>query len=158
MECYEQGRRMSTMMGDRRGECDVLGWLGMLLSDMGRVDEATATHRASLVVSSEIGYWQHAGTYLAKLGRILDEKGDTKEADAAFTEGEAIVRRVGNPACIGILLADRAVAAARRGDPAAARFLLAETEGCAAMFDAAATSEIGVALTRARAMIEGTAR
>jgi len=153
LEHYQQALAIAREMGDRRSEGVTLGNLGDLLFFQG--DRLAAeTH---LLLAIEIGdetVPAAAGAYRGSLALIRAQQGAFDEARTLISQGEPQVRGVYRME-LGKLLCKKAKIEHLAGDPAAAALALAEAQVIAEELGADPESELGAALTEARALLSG---
>ena len=97
---------------------------------------------------------RYEGQFLGYLGLLHARQGRQKDAQHCLDSGEALLRSVSDRFGLGVHLTSLAEARQLAGDAAAARASLAAATTIAAEVGAGPTSEIGLALTRVRALFE----
>ncbi len=70
------------VMGESRGEVDVLGWLGLVLADLGRSEEAAGYAGAALALAQQVGDPHSIAPVLSVLALIEHRRGHLDEAEA----------------------------------------------------------------------------
>ena len=94
------------------------------------------------------------GLFQGYLGLLHARQGRHDDAQACLDAGEALLRSVSDQLGLGVLLSSRAEAHHHAGDAAAAKASLAAAATIAAEVGAGPASEIGLALARARELID----
>ena len=139
-------------VGNRRNEGVVLGSLGILHLEQGRMEEAHTHLQDALAVHREVGNRHFEGYVLGRLARVHALQGALLLATTLLDRGETLAREVGDPTVIAELLSVRAEVAWRGGDPDAARDVLAEARSVETVGNAETAREIA----RVQALLDGT--
>jgi hypothetical protein len=79
LACYERQLAISLEIGDRGGECAVLGNLGNVHAKMGNSQQAIAYYEQSLIVARVIGERAGEAAISWKLGEEMVKQGDLGE-------------------------------------------------------------------------------
>jgi tetratricopeptide (TPR) repeat protein len=132
----------------------VLVDLGELFLEEGRLDEAAAHLEPALAIHREAGNRKFEGITLGRIGRLVAERGRIEESRACFDAGAQLLREVSSPAELGELLAARAVVERGAGAFDVARRALDEAEALASSMNSPPSSNLGGAITRARAALD----
>jgi predicted ATPase/DNA-binding winged helix-turn-helix (wHTH) protein/Tfp pilus assembly protein PilF len=135
-------------------ECVVRCNLGIVLERLARPDEALAQFEAAVRIARSLGELRYEGQFQGYLGQLHARQGRHEEALRCLNSGEALLRSVSDRLGLGVLLTCRAEAHHLAGDAAAATASLAAAATIAAEVGAGPASEIGLALARARALID----
>jgi predicted ATPase/DNA-binding winged helix-turn-helix (wHTH) protein len=119
---YEAALAAHRQVGDRGHEGVVLGYLGMWLSDHGRIDEARAHQEAALALHKALGNRRLEGVTLGNLGILFGRGGGLGADMGAYLEaGLAIHREVGDRRGEGITLGNLGIHHQWRGRREAAQ-------------------------------------
>ncbi|MGW1073498.1 tetratricopeptide repeat protein, partial [Streptomyces sp. NPDC002537] len=81
-------------LGDRHGEGNALGNLGIALTEVRRFEEAVTTHTQAAAVFRELGDRHGEGRALGNLGSVLTEVRRFEEAITAHTQAAAVFREL----------------------------------------------------------------
>ena len=135
-------------------ECVVRCNLGIVLERLARPDEALAQFEAAVRIARSLGELRYEGQFQGYLGQLHARQGRHEDAWRCLDSGEALLRSVSDQLGLGVLLTCRAEAHHLAGDAAAAKASLAAAATIAAQVGAGPASEIGLALARARALID----
>jgi predicted ATPase/class 3 adenylate cyclase/Tfp pilus assembly protein PilF len=141
-------------LGHVRLECIVLCNLGIVLEALARPDHARSRFEAAMGIARALGDSRAEGQVLGYLGLLHARQGRHADARRCLDSGEALLRAASDLMGLGVLLSGRAEALHLAGDAAAASAALADAMTLAAEVGAGPSSEIGVALARARALVE----
>ncbi|WP_141706390.1 tetratricopeptide repeat protein, partial [Methanosarcina sp. A14] len=77
---FQESLKISRQIGDRRGECAVLGKLGNACSDVGEVKKAIEYYERALFISHEVGDQHSDGVLLGNLGSSYLHLGEVTKA------------------------------------------------------------------------------
>ena len=80
IEYYEQALKISKEIGDKRGDGNSLGNLGLAYSQLGETRKAIEYHEQALKVSKEIRYRRSEGADLGSLGNAYRNLGESRKA------------------------------------------------------------------------------
>ena len=83
-------------MGNRRFEGFVLGNLGVLHYNHGRMEEARARYQAALAIAREVGNRRHEGFVLGSVGNLHRDQGRIEEAHAHYAASLSLARDCGD--------------------------------------------------------------
>jgi predicted ATPase/Tfp pilus assembly protein PilF len=147
---YEAALAIQREVGNRRAEGIVLANLGSLHFAQVRLKEARAHCDAALAIHREVGDRRWEALVLGNLGVLHLDQGRMQEAEVALGEGEKLLRALDARMELGKLLCDRAELERRKGDIAAARATLRESENLATLVGAGPDSEFGRKLAKLR--------
>jgi len=153
-EQLEAALPVSRDLGHARLECIVLCNLGMVYDGLARFDEARDHFEAALVIARESGDRHREGQFLSYLGLLHARQARFDEARLCLDSSEALLRAVSDPTSLGILLCSRAETEHLARAPNDARAALAAAHVIAVEVDAGPHSELGVALTRVRGLLD----
>ena len=103
-------------------------------------------------MARELGDRRSEGQVLGYLGLTHARQARFDRARACLDSGEALLRAMSDRLSLGVLLCCRGEAAHLAGDPDAAKKALAEAESLATAIGAGPDSELGLALSRVRAL------
>jgi len=103
-------------------------------------------------VARELTDRRSEGQVLGYLGLLHARQARFEEARTCLDTGEALLRAMSDRLSLGVLLCCRAEAAHLSGDPGAATDALAEAASLATQIGAGPDSELGLALSRVRAL------
>ena len=137
-------------------ECVVRCNLGIVLAHMARPDEALAQFEAAVQMAHVLNEPRYEGQILGHLGLLHARQGRHEDAQQSLDSGEALLRSVSDRLGLGVHLTSLAEACQLAGDTTSARASLDAATIIAAEVGAGPTSEIGLALTRVRALIESS--
>ena len=93
---YEQALAIAREIGDRQGEANHLGNLGICYADLGQTQRAIELLRAGLAIAREIGDRQGEADHLGNLGGRYADLGQTRRAIDLYEQALAIVREIGD--------------------------------------------------------------
>ncbi|MEY3211225.1 MAG: hypothetical protein RIT28_1706 [Pseudomonadota bacterium] len=153
LEHLQQALAIAREAEDRGAEAMCLANLGMLHHDLRQPNEAGSALQSALRIVRDIGLRRLEGPVLGALAAWSLSEGRLDEAHERAEGGEQILRAVGDRLELAKLLGLRARLHHQRGDPAAATSALAEAEALAADLGVSPESELGQAVTRARAEV-----
>ena len=146
-------------LGHVKLEYSVLCNLGVVQERLSHPDEAQTHFEAAVRLARALGDSARRVKFLGHLGLLHARHGRHTEARRCLDSGEALLRAASDPFGLGLLLTSRAEAHHLAGDAAAAAACLAEATAIAGQNGTEPTSGLGMALARARALIEmGSAR
>ena len=94
---YREALRMFLEAGDRHGEAQSLGSIGLIAYHRGDYDEAEGLHRESLAIKREIGDRRGEAASLNNLGLIAHTRGEYDEAERLHRESVRIKNGIGVP-------------------------------------------------------------
>jgi tetratricopeptide (TPR) repeat protein len=107
-------------IGDRRGEGNALGSLGIAYGDLGETRKAIEHYEQQLLIAREIGDRRGEGAALGNLGLDYANLGETRKAIEHYEQQLLIVREIGDRRGEGNALANLGLAV-KDSDPEAAR-------------------------------------
>lgn len=110
------GLTANEALDDHENEAALLGNLGTVYSDMGRVDEAIDCYEQSLVIHRELGDRQGEGYDLSSLGMVFADLGYVEEAVDYFKQALNVAREIGDRSGEGAELSSLGFAYARLGE------------------------------------------
>jgi tetratricopeptide (TPR) repeat protein len=113
----EQAAAAAREIGDRRGEGNVLGNLGIAYAALGETRRAIAYYDQSLATMREIGDRQGQGKVLGNLGTAYAALGDTRSAIECYKQNLVIARANGDRRSEGNALGNLGIAYAELGEP-----------------------------------------
>ena len=146
---------LSRELGDLRLECIGWGNLGTVYEKLGRFEEARTHYESALLSARGLGDRRSEGQFLGALGLLHAREARFDEARRCLDHGEALLADAGDTASLGVLLCNRAEAelcAQRRAEASQA---LASAQQLAGTVAAGPESELGRALARAKAALDG---
>ena len=133
--------------------------LGVVQERLAHPEVAQRHFESAVRLARELGDLRSEGTFLGHLGLLHARQGRHDEAGRCLDSSEAVLRAASYPLGVGLLLTNRVDAHHLAGNAAAALACLAEATAIADQNGAEPTSGLGMALARARALIErGSAR
>ena len=141
-------------MGNVELECVVLCNLGMVHDALGDLNEAESKLSAALTIARELRHRRSEGQILGYLGLSYARSGKFDEARKSVDAGEELLRAVFDRVSLGLLLCNRAEVEHLAGSPASAKAALSGADQIAAEVSAAMDSELSLALTRLRDLLE----
>jgi predicted ATPase/class 3 adenylate cyclase/Tfp pilus assembly protein PilF len=141
-------------LGHVRLECIALCNLGIVLEARAQPDEAQAQFEAAVSIARALGDPRYEGQFLGYLGLLHARQGRHDNARRSLESGESLLRSASDAFGLGVLLCSRAEAAHLAGEVEAARGALEAAAAIGAEVGAGSASEIGLSLSRVRAMIE----
>ena len=89
-------------IGDRRGEGNALGNLGLAYADLGEVEKAIGYHEQALVISRAIGDRRGEGATLSNLGNAYADLGKVEKARGYLQQALAIGQQIKDPQIIQV--------------------------------------------------------
>jgi tetratricopeptide (TPR) repeat protein len=95
VECYEQALEIAQEIGDRQGEGNALGNLGMLYRATGEIKKAIKCYEKALEIARENGYRQLEGKTLDNLGDAYSDLGELRKAIENHEQALEIARENG---------------------------------------------------------------
>jgi tetratricopeptide (TPR) repeat protein len=104
-------------LGDRRGEGNHLGNLGIRYADLGEPRKAIGYHEQGLAISREIGDRRGEGNHLGSLGNCYAELGEPRKAIEHYEQALAISREIGDRRGEGNRLGNLGNCYAELGEP-----------------------------------------
>ena len=96
IDYYEQRLVIAREIGDRRGEGNALGNLGIVYKNLRETDKAIEHHGQALVISREIGDRRGEGNALGSLGIAYSVLGETDKAIEHHEQALVISREIGD--------------------------------------------------------------
>jgi predicted ATPase len=153
LEHLEQALAIARESDDRGSEALCLANLGMLHQELNQHAAARPPLEAALIIARDIGARHLEGVTLGALAAALSSEGHLDEAHERAIGGEQILRALGDKMELAKLLCVRVLLHHQRQDPAAAAATLAEAEALAAALSVTPESELGQAISRARAVV-----
>jgi len=120
---YEESRALCVAAGDRRGEGNAVGNLGVAWGGLGETGKAIEYHQQALRISRRMGDRRAEGNDLGNLGGAYAELGDVRKAIEYYEQALAIGREIGDRDAESRNLGNLGVAYAELGDaPKAIRY------------------------------------
>jgi tetratricopeptide (TPR) repeat protein len=141
-------------LGHIRLESIVLCNLGIVFERLDRMDEAQAHFQAALHIAQALGDPRYQGQFLGYLGLFHARQGEPDDARQCLDSGEAMLRSASDKFALGVLLSSRAEAHQLAGDTSSATASLATAMTIAGHIGAGPASELGLAISRVRKLIE----
>ncbi|MEO5882642.1 MAG: tetratricopeptide repeat protein [Caldimonas sp.] len=146
---------LSRELGDLRLECIGWGNLGTVYDKLGRFEEARTHYESALLSARGLGDRRSEGQFLGALGLLHARQARFDDARRCLDHGEALLADAGDAASLGVLLCNRAEAEHRAQRPVEAGRALASAQQLAGVVAAGPESELGQALARASATLDG---
>ena len=103
-------------VGDRRGEGNALGNLGVAYADLGEVRRAIEYHEQALAIAREIGDRRREGRHLGNLGNAYNRLGEVRRAIEYYEQALAVAREIGDRRGEGAGLCNLGLAYAALGE------------------------------------------
>jgi tetratricopeptide (TPR) repeat protein len=141
-------------LGTVRLESIVLCNIGMACDSLGRYDEARRHYEGAVALARQLGDRRQEGQFLGYLGLSHARQSQFDDARNCLSTGEEYLRASSDPISLAILISARAETECLAGAPDTAREALAEAEEIARKTGAGADSELGLAIARARGLLE----
>jgi tetratricopeptide (TPR) repeat protein len=94
---YQQALAIGREIGDRRGEGNALGNLGLGFYTLGQVKKAIKYYEQALAISREISDRRTEGTDLANLGLAHESLGDVEQARQLWLDALASFEAIQSP-------------------------------------------------------------
>jgi tetratricopeptide (TPR) repeat protein len=145
-------------VGNRRDEGSLLGQLGRLEHEQGRLDRARAAYDEALAIHRALGNRRYEGVVLASLGDLLVAQGRRDEARVLLADGEVLLRGLGEKLDLATLLCVRGNLELAAGETAAAAAACDEAARCAAELALASGSALRNDIAKLRAGIDSATR
>jgi predicted ATPase/class 3 adenylate cyclase len=149
---------MAWVVGQEVGNVELVGVvlcnLGLVADAQGNLDDAESKFNGALAIARDMQHRRSEGQILGYLGLLWARRGKFAEAKERLDAGEVLLRAVSDPVSHGILLCNRGEAAQLAGSPADAKAALSAAETIAAEASVALDSELGVAITRLRRLLQ----
>jgi tetratricopeptide (TPR) repeat protein len=145
---------VSRELGNARAECIVLCNLGMAYDSLARFDEAGDHFEAALAIARAMGDRRREGQFLSYVGLLHAHRGKFDDARHCLDASEALLQAVSDQMSLGILHCARAETEHLAGVPDVAGAALGAADIVAAAVRAGPESELGLALTRVRRLLE----
>jgi tetratricopeptide (TPR) repeat protein len=95
LEAFEQARNLSAEAGDREGEIEALGSIGVVYGELEHWDDAHRFLDQALDICEETEDQVNQGKVLGNLGMIYARQGDEENAAEAYERAIAIFRDLG---------------------------------------------------------------
>jgi tetratricopeptide (TPR) repeat protein len=95
LEAFGQARDYSAVTGDREGESEALGSMGVVCIELERWDDALRFLGAAADICEETGDQVNRGKVLGNLGMMYARQGDSEHATEAYEQALAIFRDLG---------------------------------------------------------------
>jgi predicted ATPase len=140
---YEAALAIHRDVGNRRLEGLVLSHLGSIHLHRGRLAAARSCLDAALPLAREALDRRIEGHVHGCIALLAEREGDPGVAQEHFATGEALLRDVGDPMVLGLLLCGRARLALSLAQPGVARRIVDEVAVLAAQVSAGSDSELG---------------
>ena len=156
VEQLEAALALARDLGDALLECVVLCNLGMAYDGLSRFNEAREHFEAALVVAREVADRHSEGQILSYLGLLHAHQANFDPARRCLDCSEALLRAASDRTSLGILYCSRAEMEHLAACAHAASAALAAAEVIATEVGAGPDSELGLALTRVRALRGGS--
>jgi len=144
-------------LGHARLESIVLCNLGLVCEAEARAADAQAHYEAALVVARRLGDRRSEGQFLSYLGLLHARQARYDAARECLALGQSLLVALSDRLSLGILLCSRAEAEHLSGATPAARAALEHATALSAEAGAGPESELGMALARARSLIDPAA-
>ena len=116
INCYAKALSLAQQTGDRRGEGNCLGYLGLAYDALGNYERAAHCFEQALAIARTLGDRLSEKDRLGNLGRLLWREEKWAEADAYFQQALQLARAVGDRHGEGVYLSNRALIYRERGD------------------------------------------
>jgi tetratricopeptide (TPR) repeat protein len=142
-------------IGNAQLECIALCNLGMTCESLTRFDEARDHFEAALAIGRALGDRRSEGQCLSYLGLLHARQANLDEARRCLDSSEALLRAVSDRTGLGMLFCGRAETEQLAGASDHAKAAFEEANAIAAEVRAGPDSELGLALTRVRNLLEG---
>jgi tetratricopeptide (TPR) repeat protein len=95
LENYEESLRLARQFGDKQGEGNALGNIGLIYQDKGNLDQALKYLEEALKIHKEIGFKEGEASDLGNIGLIYRTKGDLDEALRYHQDALKIHKEIG---------------------------------------------------------------
>jgi Tfp pilus assembly protein PilF len=151
---FENALVIHREVGNRGFQGIVLGNMGKLHCEEGRMEAARACFHDALTIHRELGDRRHEGITLGNLSVLLARQGQVREARDGFRTADALLREIDDGSELAKLLCARGAFEVGTGDAAAARSVLAEAEKIAVAIGAGPGSELGREIAKLRRALE----
>ncbi len=155
---YQAALAIAREVGNRRREGVVLGFLGALEREQGRLDEARDHYDQALAIHRAVGNRRYEGAVLAHLGDLLAQCGQRDQARALLAVGEAHLRELGENLELAALLCVRGHLELDAGEWAKAAAALEEAVGNAAAVGVEPDSQLWKDIAKLRDAIGSSSR
>jgi tetratricopeptide (TPR) repeat protein/DNA-binding Xre family transcriptional regulator len=96
IEKYQNSLNIALKIGDRQGEGDAIGNLGVVYIRQGKYEEAEKCHKQRLVITDEIGDRSGNGIALRNLGVVYFRLGKYKDAIKTYQKALTVAREDGD--------------------------------------------------------------
>jgi hypothetical protein len=116
--------------------------------------DAHDCYRAAVTIAREVGHARTEGGVLGSLGELLATQGRIEEGREALSDGERILRQIGDQLGLGKLLCARARVELADGKKDAAHSALIEAEALAAATGAGPQSKLGSDIGKLRIAVQ----
>jgi len=103
LENYEESLRLARQFGDKQGEGNALGNIGVIYKAKGELDQALKYLEEALKIDKEIGFKQGEANQLGNIGNVYYLKGDLEQALKYYNEALNIFEEIGMPEQIEIV-------------------------------------------------------
>ena len=94
LELFKGALDTCKKLGDRFGEADNLGKLGILYSDLGQYEDLIEHYQLSLQIAQEIGNKRQEGNSLGNIGVVYRNLGEYEKAISSLNEQKQLQRRL----------------------------------------------------------------
>ena len=95
LEAFQHARELSARAGNREGEIETLGSMGVVYVELERWDEARRFLEEALGICEETGDQINTGKVLGNLGMMHARQGDVESATEAYQQAIAIFQELG---------------------------------------------------------------
>lgn len=150
LESSRASLRLTREMGNRRVEAHALGSLGSSLLEGGEFEESRLMFEQGLATLQSAPNRRLEGYLLGGLGELLFRQGRYAEAAEKLSEGEGLLRELGDGPMLARLLCTRGLVNIALSDLGPASAALAEAETVAAAMSIGPNSDLGRKIERLR--------
>ena len=154
LEQLEAALAVARDLGHARLECIVLCNLGMVYDGLARFDEARDHFEAALAIARESADRHREGQFLSYLGLLHARQANFDEARRCLDSSETLLRSVSDQTSLGITLCSRAETEHLAACHRTAAMARAAAEAIATEVGAGPDSELGLALTRVKGLLD----
>lgn len=95
LDAFEQARNLSTQAGDRKGEIEALGSMGVVCVELERWDEARRFLDEAAEICEQAGDRLNKAKVLGNRGMMFARQGDEERAVETYEQALAIFREMG---------------------------------------------------------------
>jgi predicted ATPase/class 3 adenylate cyclase/Tfp pilus assembly protein PilF len=154
LEQLEAALAVARDLGTARLECIVLCNQGMVYDGLARFDEARDHFEAALAIARESADRHREGQFLSYLGLLHARQANFDEARRCLDSSETLLRSVSDQTSLGITLCSRAETEHLAACHRTAAMARAAAEAIATEVGAGPDSELGLALTRVKGLLD----